>query len=153
MGSKSAFIPLHRGSDGFMSLRQFETFYWPQLKGLVMDLVDAGIMPMLFYEGVWDERVHYLRELPKGKTTGHFQSTNISKLKEAAGDVMCISGCFPVSLLQVGSPEKVREQTKKMCEILGKDGGFIMAANSSMDECSPDLVKVWVDATKEYGAC
>jgi len=153
MGSKSAFIPLHRGSDGFMSLRQFETFYWPQLKGLVMDLVDAGIMPMLFYEGVWDERVHYLRELPKGKTTGHFQSTNISKLKEAAGDVMCISGCFPASLLQVGTPEKVRELTKKLCEILGKDGGFIMAANSSMDECSPDLVKVWVDATKEYGAC
>jgi hypothetical protein len=74
-------------------------------------------------------------------------------LKEIVGDVMPISGCFPVSLLQVGSPEKVREQTKKMCEILGKDGGFIMAANSSMDQCNPDLVKVWVDATKEYGAC
>jgi len=27
-----------------------------------------------------------------------------------------------------------------------------MAANSSMDECDPNLVKVWVDATKEYGA-
>ncbi len=31
-GLKGAFIPLHRGSDGFMSLPQFEKFYWPQLK-------------------------------------------------------------------------------------------------------------------------
>ena len=31
-GLKAAFIPLHRGSDGFMSLPQFEKFYWPQLK-------------------------------------------------------------------------------------------------------------------------
>jgi len=151
-GSRFAFIPLHRGSDGFMSLAQFETFYWPQLKRLVMDLVDAGIVPGLFYEGTWDQRLHYLRELPKAKTTGHFQSTNIHKLKEIVGDVMCISGAFPSSLLQVGTADEVREQTKRLCEVLGKDGGFIMAANSSMDECDPNLVKVWVDATKEYGA-
>ncbi len=150
-GGKSVFIPLHRGSDGFMSLRQFETFYWPQLKGLVNDLVDAGLMPALFYEGVWNERLHYLRELPKGKTTGHFQSTDIVKLKETIGDVMCISGAFPVSLLQVGSTEKVRAQTKQFCEILGKNGGYIMGANSSMDECDPGLVKAWVDATREFG--
>ena len=150
-GGKFVFIPLHRGSDGFMSLKQFEKFYWPQLKGLVNDLVDAGLIPALFYEGVWNERLHYLRELPKGRTAGHFQSTDISKLKEIAGDVMSVSGCFPVSLLQAGPEEKVREQTKKYCEILGKGGGFIMAANSSMDECDPRFVKVWVDATREYG--
>ena len=150
-GGKFVFIPLHRGSDGFMSLKQFERFYWPQLKGLVNDLVDAGLMPALFYEGVWNERLHYLRELPKGRTTGHFQSTDILKLKETAGDVLSISGCFPVSLLQVGPAEKVRLETKRHCEILGPGGGFIMAANSSMDECDPHLVKVWVDATREYG--
>ena len=150
-GGKFVFIPLHRGSDGFMSLKQFEQFYWPQLKGLVNDLVDAGLMPALFYEGVWNERLQYLRELPKGRTTGHFQSTDILKLKEIAGDVLSISGCFPVSLLQVGPAEKVRLETKRHCEILGPGGGFIMAANSSMDECDPRLVKVWVDATREYG--
>jgi uroporphyrinogen-III decarboxylase len=109
-------------------------------------------MPGLFYEGVWDQRLQYLRELPKAKTTGHFQSTNIHKLKEVVGDVMCISGAFPSALLQVGTPEKVREHTKLLCQVLGKDGGYIMGANSSMDECDPNLVKVWVEATKEYGA-
>jgi hypothetical protein len=151
-GGRFAFIPLHRGSDGFMSVEQFETFYWPQLKALVMDLVDAGITPALFYEGVWDQRLKYLRELPKGMTTGQFQRTDFSRLKETVGDVLCITGCFPVSLLQMGSPDEIREQTRRMCRILGKNGGFIMGPNSSMDECNPELVKVWVDATKEYGA-
>ncbi|MBZ5501357.1 MAG: hypothetical protein LAN59_03825 [Acidobacteriia bacterium] len=152
-GSKFVFIPLHRGSDGFMSLEQFERFYWPQLKALVADLVAGDVVPALFYEGVWDKRLQYLRELPVGKTTGRFQSTDISKLKETVGDVLSISGCFPASLLQVGTPQEVRELTKKMCGILGKGGGFVMGANSSMDECNPDLVKVWCDATREYGAC
>ncbi|MBZ5502192.1 MAG: hypothetical protein LAN59_08100 [Acidobacteriia bacterium] len=150
-GAKFAFIPLHRGSDGFMSIEQFKTFYWPQLKALMTDLVNAGITPSVFYEGVWDERLEYLRELPAGKTAGQFQRSNIAKLKETVGDVMCIGGCFPVSLLQMGSREEIREQTRKMCAILGKNGGFIMGPNSSMDECNPALVKEWVDATKEYG--
>ena len=64
----AAFIPLHRGSDGFMSLKQFEKFYWPQLKEMIERLVDAGITPSVYYEGVWDQRLEYLAELPKGKT-------------------------------------------------------------------------------------
>ena len=73
-GLKAAFIPLHRGSDGFMSLAQFEKFYWPQLKEQMVTLVNNGITPICFYEGVWDQRLKYLAELPKGKTVGWFQS-------------------------------------------------------------------------------
>lgn len=65
---------------------------------------------------------------------------------------MCISGAFRSSLLQVGTPDEVCEHTKKLCQILGKDGGYIMATNSPMDERDPNLVKVWVDVTKSYGA-
>ena len=50
-GLKVSFIPLHRGSDGFMSLPQFEKFYWPQLKALMVGLVEAGIMPYCLLRG------------------------------------------------------------------------------------------------------
>lgn len=152
-GNRYVFIPLHRGSDGFMSIEQFEVFYWPQLKSMIMDLIAADLIPAVFYEGVWDKRLHYLRELPAGKTSGRFQSTNLEKLKETLGDVMCICGCFPSALLQLGTVQQVRDLTKKMCEVLGKGGGFVMGANSAMDECDPELVKAWCDATREYGAC
>ena len=73
------------------------------------------------------------------------------KAKEVIGDIMCLTGGFPVSLLQAGTPEKVREHTKRMCETCGKNGGFIMAAGSAMDYCDKELVRVWVEATKEFG--
>ncbi len=151
-GINVAFIPLHRGSDGFMSLAQFEKFYWPQLKALQIGLVEAGIMPFVFYEGIWDKRLKYLTELPRGKTTGLFQFSNIFKVKEVVGDTMCIMGGMPNSLLQAGTPEQVRDLTKKLCEVCGKGGGYIMSVGvGEMEGCRPDLVKVWVDATKEFG--
>ena len=32
------FIPLHKGADGFMSNEQFEKFYWPSLKKVMIGL-------------------------------------------------------------------------------------------------------------------
>ncbi len=150
-GNKVVMFPLHRGSDGFMSIKQFEKFYWPQLRDFMLDLIDSGMIPGIFYEGVWDNRLHYLAELPKGKTRGLFDRSNMFKVKEVLGDVMPISGGFPVSLLQTGTVDKVREFTREWCEVMGKNGGYIMGPSSAMDYCDRDLVKAWIDATREYG--
>ncbi len=151
-GLKAAFIPLHRGSDGFMSLAQFEKFYWPQLKEQMLRLIERGLTPICFYEGVWDQRLKYLTELPKGKTVGWFQASDIFKVKEVVGDTMCIMGGMKNSLLQSGTVEQVREYTKKLCEVVGKGGGFIMCTGvGEMEGSNLELVRAWVDATREFG--
>ena len=152
MNNPYIFIPLHRGSDGFMSLPQFEKFYWPQLKAMILALVDAGITPWVYYEGVWDDRLSYLAELPKGKTMGSFQSSDIFKVKEVLGETMCILGGMQNSMLKAGTVEQVREHTKKVCEVVGKDGGFIMCTGvMELENCKPELVKAWAEATREFG--
>ena len=150
-GRPYCFIALHRGSDGFMSLDQFETFYWPSLKEMLLGLIDGGVTPHVFYEGSYDQRLQYLRELPKGKTIGRFDRSDLFKVKEVVGDRMCIMAGFPVALLHGGTPDQIRALTKELIEVVGKGGGFVMGASSSLDEADPELVKVWVDATKEYG--
>ena len=146
------FIPLHRGSDGFMSLEQFEKFYWPQLKNMMLRLIDEGITPWVYYEGVWDQRLEYLAELPKGKSVGSFQDSDIFKVKEVVGDTMCIFGGMPIPMLKNGTPESVREHTRKVCQEVGKDGGFVMATSvMELEGCKPELIKAWADATKEFG--
>ena len=151
-GINTAFLPLHRGSDGFMSLKQFERFYWPQLKHMLLTLIEHGIRPILFYEGTWDQRLKYLAELPRGKTVGWFQSSDIFKVKETVGDVMCIIGGMPNSLLKGGAIEEVREHTKKLCQVLGKGGGYIISTGvGEMLGSKPELVRAWVDAAKEFG--
>ncbi len=151
-GIKTAGIPLHRGSDGFMSLAQFEVFYWPQLKELMLRLIEHGITPSVFYEGVWDQRLHYLAELPKGKTVGMFQSSNIFKVKEVLGDIMPIMGGMPNSLLQSGTVEQVRDYTRRLCQEVGKGGGFIMTTYvGELEGANPELIAAWIDATREFG--
>jgi uroporphyrinogen-III decarboxylase len=152
LGVPYTFIPLHRGSDGFMSIPQFERFYWPQLKDMILQLVDAGVTPVVYYEGVWDQRLEYLAQLPKGKTVGYFQSSDIFKVKEIAGEVMCIAGGMSNSLLRSGPASAIRELTHELCERAGKGGGFVMNTGvMELEGCDPDLVEVWVNATKEFG--
>jgi hypothetical protein len=152
MGVKEVFIPLHRGSDGFMSLEQFEKFYWPQLKAMMVGLIDAGLTPIVFYEGVWDQRLKYLAELPKGKSVGMFQSSDIFKVKKEVGDVMCIYGGMPISMLRNSTVEQIRSLTERLCKEVGAGGGFVMSTSiGEMEGCDVDLIKAWVDATKEFG--
>jgi hypothetical protein len=145
------FIPLHRGADGFMSLKQFETFYWPTLKGLMIGLIDAGLTPCPFFEGNYDSRLEYLLELPRGKVLGYFDNSNILRVKEVLGNHLCIMGNVPPSLLQTGSPQDVREHCKHLIDNVGKGGGYIMAPRSAIDEVKPENLKTMIDFTKEYG--
>ncbi len=150
-GNPRVFIALHRGADGFLSLEQFKTFYWPGMKALILALIDAGLTPCPFFEGRYDQRLELLTELPKGKVLGLFDRTDLFRAKEIIGDTMCIAGNMPMSLLQAGTPEEVKDYARKLIDVVGKDGGYMMACSSVMDECDPALVKVWADFTKEYG--
>jgi len=57
-------MPLHRGSEGFMSRKQYETFYWPGLKKALLANIEMGYTPMPFFEGKCDDRLEYLLEIP-----------------------------------------------------------------------------------------
>ena len=152
LGVPYTFIPLHRGSDGFMSLEQFERFYWPFLEEMQLALIDAGITPVVYYEGIWDQRAEYLTRLPKGKTVGMFQNSNMQHIKDTAGEVMCIVGGMSNSLIRTGPASAIREKTHELCETLGKNGGYVMATYvNELEGCDPANVQAWSDATKEFG--
>ncbi len=149
-GVKRVFMALHRGSDGFMSLPQFERFYWPGLKKVILALIDAGWTPCPFFEGIWDQRLEYIRELPKGKVLCHFAQTDPVKAKAVLGGHLCLMIDVPGSVLQAGSISEVEDYCKKLIDVCGKDGGFIMTA-TCLDEAKPENVKAMIDITKDYG--
>ena len=128
-----------------MSLKQFETFYWPTLKRLILTLIDEGLTPCPFFEGDYTSRLEYLLELPKGKVLGHFDTTDIFKAKEILGNHLCIKGNVPSSLLQTGMPQEVKEYCQKLIGVVGEGGGFIMSPRSSIDEAKPENIKVMFD--------
>jgi uroporphyrinogen-III decarboxylase len=142
---------IHRGSDAFMSKKQWEKFYWPSLKKVILALIEEGITPVVFLEGDVLSRLEYFLEIPRRSMIALIDSTDIFKAKEILGDTMCLAGNMPPLLLQNGTPDQVKEYARKLIDIVGKDGGFLMAPRSSMDNTDPQLVKIWFDFTKEYG--
>jgi len=150
-GEIRIFMTNTRGSDDFISKKQFDTFYWPTFKKLVTTLCRKGATPYIFFEGRFDTRIEYLLDLPKGKFVARFDVSDIFRAKEILKGHCCIEGNVPSSLLQVGTKEDVIAYCKKLIDVCGKDGGYILSPRSSTDEVNPVNLKAMIDFTKEYG--
>jgi uroporphyrinogen-III decarboxylase len=150
-GNIRMFMTNTRGSDDFMSKKQFDTFYWPTFKRLVMGLIEKGATPCIFFEGNFTSRLEYLLEFPAGKMLARLDTTDIFRAKEVLRDHTCIEGNVPSSLLQVGSVQDVKDQCKKLIDVVGKGGGYILAPRSSTDEVKPENLRAMIDFTHEYG--
>ena len=150
-GNTRVFIPLHKGTDSFMSIKQFKTFYWPTLQKLIFDLIEAGCTPYLLIEGAYNTRLDIIKEVPKGKCIYHFEATDIFEAKRKLGDTVCIMGNMPNSLLATGSEEQVKEYTKKLIDVCGDGGGYIMSASALIDHAKTENVEAWVETTHQYG--
>ena len=144
-------IPLHRGSEGWMSIEQYKTFYWPTLKKVMTGLIDEGLVPMLLFEGENTSRLEIIKDVPKGKAIYWFERVDIRKAKEILGDTVCFRGNVPGSLLSTGTPEDVKTYIKNLIDIVGKGGGLIVDAGCIFDEAKHDNIKAMIEFTKEYG--
>lgn len=150
-GNPLVFMPLHKGADGFMSDQQFREMYWPSFKEVIIGLVDEGCIPLLLAEGSYNSRLEYLKELPKGTTIWHFDQTDMTEAKKQIGDIICIAGNVPTSIMVTGTPQQVDEYCKKMIDICGDGGGYILTTGASLDEGKADTTRALLDAAEKYG--
>jgi len=151
VGKKAVFMPLHKCLDSFMSPEQFETFYWPWLKKMIETFIAEDLIPMVLWEGNCESRLETIGDIPKGKAVYMFEKTDMFKAKEVLGDVVCLHGNVPLSMLATGTPNDVKGYCKKLIDVVGKGGGFIMAPSTSLDDAKPENVTAMIDFTKEYG--
>ncbi len=148
-----ATFPLHKGADGWMSQKQFETFYWPPLKKIIDAFVKEGILVSLFAEGSYDARLETCNVFPRGSVLWLFDKSDMAHAKKVLGDKCCISGNVPASILRAGTPAEVKEYCRRLIETCGKGGGYILAAgNATVDRAEQMAnVRAMVEAANEYG--
>ncbi|MEW6667316.1 MAG: uroporphyrinogen decarboxylase family protein [Thermodesulfobacteriota bacterium] len=150
-GVPSVFIPLHKCIDVFMSPAQFERFYWPSLRRLTVELIRQGITPTLFWEGKCDSRLTAIGDIPKGKAVYWFEGTDLFRAKEILGDTVCIRGNVPASMQCTASPQEVTDYCRRLIEVVGKGGGFILDGGAGIpDEARPENVRAMADAVRQY---
>jgi uroporphyrinogen-III decarboxylase len=145
------FIPLHKGADAFMSEEQFQTFYWPTLRKVIIGLVNAGMVPQLFAEGGYNQRLDIISDIPRGKVVWWFDLTDMARAKKAVGQVACIAGNVPLSLLSTATPDDVKSYCKDLIDVAGKDGGFIFSTGAGMQGAKAENVRAMIEFSKDYG--
>jgi uroporphyrinogen-III decarboxylase len=145
------FMPLHKGDDSFMSDKQFERFYWPGLKKVILDLVAEGCVPLLFAEGSYNRRLEAVRELPEQSVIWWFDRTDMARAKQILGERNCIAGNVPTSLMCTGTPEEIKEHCRKLIEVCGKNGGYILTGGAQVHNTTAENLRALIEAVRLYG--
>jgi uroporphyrinogen-III decarboxylase len=143
--------PLHKGADGWMSQKQFETFYWPSLKKVMNAFIEQGLIQNMFAEGGYNTRLETVNEFPKGTVCWYFDRTDMFKAKQILGGKCAIQGNVPSSLIVTGEPGDVKEYCRKLIEGCGKGGGFILSAGAVADNPRLENLRAMMAAIREYG--
>ena len=74
-----------------MSPKQFETFWWPTFRKMLIGLIDAGLIPMPLWEADCTKRLEMIRDIPAGKCIYWFERTDMVKAFEVLGDVVALA--------------------------------------------------------------
>jgi uroporphyrinogen-III decarboxylase len=151
MGSPVSFMALHKGDDTFMSDKQFETFYWPYLREILLAMINEGIVPMPFAEGRYTKRLKQIADLPKSGTIWWFDQTDMAEAKKILGNVVCLVGNVPMSVVKTGTVAQVKENCRQLIETCAPGGGYILAGGASIDKGKFENLKVMMEAAYEYG--
>jgi len=150
-GNPRVFIAIHGGVEHFMSLAQYEKFFWPTFRQLLWALVENGLNPIVLVEGGSTSRLELMADVPPGKICYVFQDVDMAKARKVLGGKVCIAGNVPLSLLALGAPDEVTEHCKRLIDTMAGDGGYILSAGGSMDDAKPENVKAMINCARDYG--
>jgi len=77
---------------------------------------------------------------------------DLAALKKRYGKNLCFCGAIDTQrILPHGSPAEVRDEVKRVIELLGPGGGYMIAAvHTIMDEVPPENILAMTDAAQEF---
>jgi hypothetical protein len=151
--SPTAFFPLHKGADSFMSPKDFKELYWPSFKAVMLNLINDGMIPFLFVEGSYNQRLDIITDpdIPPGSTIWYFDQTDMKEVRKHLQGWACFSGNFPLSLLKTGTVDQVKDRVKQLIDDCAGDGGYYLVNGAVLDEANADNLRAYVETAKEYG--
>jgi hypothetical protein len=151
-GNPIVFIPIHWAPDAFMSPKQFETFWWPSFRQMMLDLIDADLIPMPLWESDCTKRLEIIKDIPAGKCIYWFERTDMVRAYEVLGDVVALRGNLSPSTLTTGTPADVDAAVKHLVDKVWNKGGSLIldTAFGIPDETPVRNIRAMYDAARKY---
>ena len=153
-GNPIVFIPTHWAPDAFMSPKQFEEFWWPPFRRMMLELIEADLIPMPMWESDCTKRLEVIKDIPAGKCIYWFERTDMVKAFEVLGDVVALRGNLSPSLMTTGKPEEVDAAVRHLAENVFHKGGKLIldCAFGLPDETPLENARAMYAAARRYGS-
>lgn len=145
-------IPLHAGSDEFMSRSDYERFYWKGLKEMMTAIITEGMTPFVFCEGKYNTRLDIISDVPKGKVVYLFESVDMVRAKKTVGQVACLCGNLAAATLVGGTRQQTIDECKWLIDNCAEGGGFIMDCSVVLDNAKRENLEAMFETTLTYGS-
>jgi uroporphyrinogen-III decarboxylase len=151
-GEPGVMLVMERGGCFYYPLRIYERFEFPHMKRMVEAFAAAGLITVMHLDQDYTENLPYFKELPRGWVVAELDSmTDIFKAKEVLKDHMCIAGDVPAALTSLGRPEEVEDYCKKLIDVVGDGGGFILSTGCTLPvDCKIENLRAMVETTRNY---
>ncbi len=148
-GAPAVLYVLHKGADTFMSKAQFEKFYWPTWKQVMMALYEEGITSYLFIEGSYNNRLENLAEMPEKSLVCHFDKTDMARVKEVLSDKFIIAGNVPASLMATGTLDELKAYCDNLVMLFEDAPAYIMAHGCYFENTTDEKLRAFLDSVKK----
>lgn len=123
-----------RSAPEMMSPKMWDRFIWPYLRRLILEVIEAGYIPLLHLDSNWDRELARFRELPAKRMIMALDgASDIRRAREVLGGHTCLMGDVPAALLFNGSPDEVYNYSAALVRDLGPEG-FILASGCDIPE-------------------
>ncbi len=118
-------------AHNIMNTKQFEKYYWPSLKKLLDAYAEKKMNVRVFCEGEIGRYLDYFKDYEKGVLSFHIERDDPFTVREQLPNV-CIIGGMTTEMLSNATPEECVAYTKRLCDELGSEGGFIFSENKML---------------------
>ncbi|MBU2551231.1 MAG: hypothetical protein KKB20_22655 [Proteobacteria bacterium] len=151
-GEPGVMLVMERGGCFYYPLKIYERFEYPHMKKMVEAFAAEGLITVMHLDQDYTQNLPYFLDLPPRMVVAELDSmTDIFKAKEVLKGHMCIAGDVPAALTSLGTPGEVEAYCKKLIDVVGQGGGFILSTGCTCPvECRMENFRALVDTAKNY---
>ena len=139
-------------SHNILNPKQFDMFLWPSLQRMLDAYAYRGMSVRIFADGSILRYAEKFNRYPKGTITFHLEQDDPFEFREAAPNC-AIMGGLDTEMLSTATPEECIAHTKKLCDELGRQGGFILSEGKMLsykNDAKADNLKAICDFVSNY---